>query len=238
MKGSTPSAGSGKNPPGRPLLEGALDLTRPLEKAMRIPGDPPVTIEAGPTWEREGYRLSLISLASHSGTHLDAPRHLFPEGPGLEETPLEALAGPALIHRLPDPPALEAKDVARLGLRQGEALLLKTSLGEADRPAYTPSPGPLVTPGGARALVKAGIRLLGIDYPSIEPLEEPRLEAHKILLGAGVLLLEELDLRTAREGRGILLCFPLLFQGADGAPARVLYLPRPFFPRDHPSRLD
>ncbi len=233
MKGFTPS------PPDF-SLEGALDLTRPLGKAMVVPGDDPPRLEQGATLEKEGFRLTRLCLGSHTGTHLDAPGHILPQGAGLDELPLAWMAGPARVTALPDPPALGEEEVRRLSLSPGEALLLKTSLGRAPRPAYLPASGPLVTPGGARALAEAGVRLVGIDYPSIEPLESPALEAHRILLSAGILILEELDLEETVPGRGILLCFPLLYPQADGAPARVLYLPGlPRHPvRDNPGGVD
>ncbi len=148
------------------------------------------------------------------------------------------MTGPARVVSLSDPPGFGEEEADALDLERGEALLLKTSLGEAKRPAYQPATGPLVTPGGARALVRAGVRLVGIDYPSIEPLERGNLEAHRILLGAGILLLEELDLRKAQPGRGFLFCFPLLFEDADGAPARVLFRPTPLPARDNPEGVD
>ena len=214
--------------------EEVWDLTRPLEKSMLLPGDPPVRIERTASLEKEGYRLSRLSLASHSGTHLDAPSHILPRGPGLDELPPNWMAGPARVILLPDPPKLGEEEAAALEVEAGEALLLKTSLGEVPRPAYHPATGPLVTPGGARA----GVRLVGIDYPSIEPLERKTLDAHRILLGAGILVLEELDLRKIPPGRGFLYCFPLLFGGADGAPARVLFRSNPPPPRDNPAGVD
>ena len=239
MTGSTLSGPPG----GDSSLEGFFreeirDLTRPLEKSMLLPGDPPVRIERTASLEKEGYRLTRISLASHSGTHLDAPSHILPRGPGLDELPPDWMAGPARVVLLPDPPAFGEEEAAALEVEPGEALLLKTSLGEAPRPAYLPATGPLVTPGGARALVRAGVRLVGIDYPSIEPLERKTLEAHRILLGAGILILEELDLRKTPPGRGFLYCFPLLYGGADGAPARVLFRSLPPRPRDNPAGVD
>ncbi len=239
MTGSTLSG----PPPGASFQEGfsgeeVWDLTRPLEKCMLLPGDPPVGIERTASLEKEGYRLTRISLASHSGTHLDAPSHILPGGPGLDELPLDWMAGPARVVLLPDPPEFGEGEAAAMEVEPGEALLLKTSLGEVPRPAYVPATGPLVTPGGARALVRAGVRLVGIDYPSIEPLEKKTLEAHRILLGAGILLLEELDLREIPQGRGFLYCFPLLFGGADGAPARVLFRSNPPRPRDNQAGVD
>jgi len=164
-------------------------------------------------------------LGSHSGTHVDAPAHFIPGGALLPEVPLELFVGPATVVEL-------GGEVARIdravvaGLRLGEdrrRLLFKTSNSarRLDREEFDPT-YVAFTQDGARALVDAGVGLVGIDYLSVECYGARDFPAHRAFLGAGVPLIEGLDLRGVPPGRHQLHCLPLRIDDTEAAPARVI----------------
>ncbi|MEW6489325.1 MAG: cyclase family protein [Thermodesulfobacteriota bacterium] len=182
-----------------------FDLTHPLGPETPVfPGDEPVRLRASASLAPDGYRAARLELGTHSGTHVDAPAHLLPGGAKLAELPLELWIGPGLL--------LDAGALEGGALPQAERLLL------AGCPDGIP-------PEWARALAGRGLRLLGIDGPSVDPVASRELPAHRALLGAGAVIVENLRLEGAPRGRGTLYCLPLRVEAGDGAPARVLWAP-------------
>lgn len=170
--------------------------------------------------------LSRLELGSHTGTHIDAPRHFLDDGPGVDRLPLDALVGPAWMADAGAAPGdIDAAALAGLGVPAGtERLLLRTHDGSLwERPGFTPDYAG-VADDAARELVARGVRLVGIDYLSIAPSADPA-PTHRVLLEAGVVVVEGLDLRGVAPGAYDLICLPLRIAGADGAPARALLRP-------------
>jgi arylformamidase len=166
--------------------------------------------------------VSRMELGTHAGTHVDAPFHFIPDGAPVEALPLAALVGPARVVGLPDAPAVTAAHVRSWALSGVKRLLVRTR-----------NSGTLLTPGfredfvyvepeAARLLAASGLLLFGWDYLSIERYGSGDFAAHLALLGAGVVLVEGLDLSAVEPGDYRLSCLPLSIVGADGAPARVV----------------
>ncbi len=190
-----------------------LDISRPLSQATPVwPGDPPVIVEPVARVEDGDPAVSRLALGTHTGTHVDPPAHFLPGTATVDALPLDVLMGPAVVAHFDSAPidgaALESmafpEDAARV--------LLKTG---ADAGA--------VTPDGARWLVERGVRLVGADTLSIEP-ETEEYPVHRILLGAGVVIVEGLDLAAVAPGSYELVCLPLRIVGGDGAPARAVLI--------------
>jgi arylformamidase len=165
--------------------------------------------------------VSRLDLGVHTGTHVDAPLHFLPDGAGAETLPLDVLVGPAQVvdaTSLTGP--IDATSLESLDLPSGlERLLLKTPNSELwARDDFTRDFIRL-TGDGARFLVERGVHLVGIDYLSVGD-----QEAHRELLGAGVVAVEGLDFRRVDPGAYTLVCLPLLVVGSDGAPARAILL--------------
>lgn len=190
-----------------------LDITRPLGPQTTIfPGDPPVSLTPALDPRRgDPARVTRLVTGTHAGTHVDAPCHLAGLRGGVETLPLEALIGPVQVIETAGR-AVRPSDVARIPPRAPRRVLFRGS--------------PVVLPAAARALARAGIVLVGTDGLSVDPLDDPGLPAHAVLLGAGVIILEALDLRKAAPGRYELAALPLLLEGCDGAPARVILMRR------------
>lgn len=171
--------------------------------------------------------VSRIEGGVHTGTHLDAPCHFVAGGIGVDRLALDALIGPVRVAHFPDADAIDAAMLDGLALPAGTArLLLKTrnselwnDPGHDFRKDYV-----ALTPDAAQWIVGRGIRLVGIDYLSIERFAEPGHRTHTILLGAGVIAVEGLDLRQVAPGDYDLYCLPLKLAGADGAPVRAVLI--------------
>jgi len=204
------------------------DVTLPLSPDLPVwPGDPPVELaRVSDMATGAAFNLTRLCASAHAGTHVDAPAHFLPGGRTIDQLDVAALIGPALVVAVPDVAVVGAADLDALDLPpRVERLLLRT--GNSDRRAAGVAEADLladfvaVTAGGARWLVARGLRLVGIDGPSIAPLDDIATP-HQILLGAGVVVVEGLDLRAAAPGAYGLVCLPLKLAGADGAPARVV----------------
>ncbi|MGE5529132.1 MAG: cyclase family protein [Patescibacteria group bacterium] len=174
---------------------------------------------------REGdCRLSKLTLSAHAGTHVDAPAHFLADGATLDRLPADFFSGPARVAAC-DASVLTAAVVRAARPRAGSFLLFRTPNSMLWRdacfhPAYT-----ALDAGGAEALIAAGVRGVGVDYLSVEPPGSGGA-VHRILLAAGLAVIEGLDLSAAEPGDYDLICLPLRLDGAEGAPARAVLLSR------------
>ena len=189
-----------------------IDVSVPVWPGMITnPGDPKVRLErVSSIADGDVANLSRLDLGVHSGTHVDAPLHFIEGAPGVEALPLDVLVGPCVVVDGLEPAAVP---------RGAERVLFKTPNSRLwEREEFSED---FVKLDGqaARALVERGVRLVGIDYLSIG--DE---EAHHVLLEAGFVVVEGLDLREVEPGEYRLVCAPLKLEGAEGAPARVLLL--------------
>jgi arylformamidase len=202
-----------------------FDISAPISNGMVVwEGDPEVRLErfSAIAWGSLA-NVSRLTFGVHTATHIDTPIHFIEGAPGAEAIPLDALLGPVhVVDATEFSEHLDEADLARLELpRDGERLIFKTRNSELwDLPHFSRDYLGL-TEGAARALVRSGARLVGIDYLSIAPFTDPA-PTHRVLLGAGVVVLEGLDLRRVEPGAYELLCLPLLLEGSDGAPARAI----------------
>jgi arylformamidase len=196
-----------------------IDISVPVRPGMvTYPGDPTVTLERVVSIAEGGVvNLSRLDFGVHSGTHVDAPVHFIEGAAGAESLPLDVLVGPV---RVLDLTAAERLDASAFdGVELQERVLLKTRNSELWERDTFADEFLALTEDGARALIDAGVRLVGIDYLSIG--DEA---AHQVLLGAGVVAIEGLDLRAVEPGEYRLVCAPLKLVGSDGAPARALLI--------------
>jgi len=200
-----------------------IDVTRPLQEGMVCwPGDPPFTIRSSTSGD---CTISRIRTSVHAGTHIDAPVHFIPGGASIEQLELDALCGPALVIQVPEPRDVTADDLAGAPIRRGDRVLFKT----ANEPLWASGvfePGFFaLTRAAAEWLVERAVRLVGIDYLSVDRFDDADKPAHHILLAAGVVLVEGLDLSAVAPGRYELIALPLKITASDGSPARVLLRP-------------
>jgi arylformamidase len=199
------------------------DVSLPIGLELPVwPGDPPVAISRSAGLPA----VSELRLSSHAGTHVDAPAHCLRQGIGVDQLPLAALIGPAWVVHLPGPGPIAAARLAGAGIPAGASrLLIRTdphAARHAGRPAFDPDFAALA-PDAAAWLIARGVRLVGIDAPSIEPFAAAEeFPVHQELLAAGMIIVENLALDGIAPGPYQLICLPLRIIGGDGAPARVV----------------
>jgi arylformamidase len=199
------------------------DITVALcEELPVFPGDPSVKIEPVTMLARgDSANVSRISISTHSGTHLDPPRHFNDHGATIDSLPLSLFIGRALVAEITSIQAIGREELSRLPLEGEERLLLKTNNSRLwDQPGFSGDFAHL-TPEGASYLVEKGVKLIGIDYLSIESLHGEG-EVHRFLLDNGVVILEGLNLTGIAAGGYELICLPLKIRDGDGAPVRAI----------------
>ena len=201
-----------------------FDVTLPISKELIVyPGDPPIKIKRTQTIGKNGakYNLSAFSFGSHTGTHIDAPLHLFQNGLAADHLPLEMLIGPARVVEITSP-RIDEEALQEFDLTADVRLLFKT------RNSYLWGRNEFVqeyvyiTPEAAKYLIKEGIKLVGIDYLSVEKFGSEEPLVHTELLGAGTIIIEGLNLREVEPGDYEMICLPLKVKDSDGSPARIV----------------
>ena len=165
--------------------------------------------------------LSTIAGSPHVGTHADAPLHVHEGWPASDALPLTAFLGEAMVLDMsgagPGPLSLAPDDARLDGV---ERLLLRT--GRTIASGAFPTDWPVLATATAAALAERGMRLVGVDAPSVDERESKSLAVHRALFGGGAYVLENLDLREIREGRYELIALPQRLVGLDAAPVRAI----------------
>lgn len=191
------------------------------------PGDQPFS--CGWTCRRDtgdSVNLAAITSSLHVGTHADAPMHVESGWPTSEGLPVDAFIGPCTVIALPERyPISEDISVEQLRALLGEAtrparILLRTGVTVAS--GVFPGDWPTLSTEAAEWLVQRGLRLWGVDAPSVDRRESKALPVHHVLLGRGAFVLENLDLRSVFPGSYELIAPPIAMVGADAAPVRAL----------------
>jgi len=202
-----------------------IDISVPLRNGMVVwPGDPP--FERTSTLEianGDPCNLSQISTTAHIGTHMDAPRHYLANGAGMETMPMEASIGRARVIEIQDPDAIRITELEPHNLVKGERVLFKTGNSEnCWKTDHFQKKFIYIEPETAHYLTERGVRTVGVDYLSVGGFESGGAETHRILLQAGIWIIEGLNLEHVDSGEYELVCLPLKIVGGDGAPARAV----------------
>jgi arylformamidase len=205
---------------GSPTSSEWLDVSVPIYAGMvHFPENPSIEIDrVSDVGRGDIATVSKLRMGSHTGTHIDAPIHFLPGGSGADEVPLANLIGPSRVIEIHDRDAVKGAELRSQNLDRRERLLFKTLNSERcwNSPQFVPD---FVSIAADAASYLAGLNTLaiGIDYLSVG---SP--ETHRILLQAGVVIIEGLNLAGVTPGRYELVCLPLKILGCDGAPARAL----------------
>jgi arylformamidase len=204
-----------------------IDISLPIHRGMlTYPGDPDVSVtRIVDMTTGEMSNLSVLSMSTHTGTHVDPPLHFLAAGTAIDLLPLEVLIGDVFVADMRGLERIGADELARTELPEDvERLLFLTdrSATWSEPDLAFPSVYPALTVEGATWIVDRGIRLVGIDFLSIEVADDGTFPVHRTLLAAGIPILEGLDLRKAPLGRSTLWCLPLKIRNGDGGPARAI----------------
>jgi ribose 5-phosphate isomerase B len=197
------------------------DITQTVRPGMLMwPGDQKVLFKQ---MEYEGVSsLTQLDLSAHTGTHVDAPAHIISGGKGADQLDLEQMTGLARVCHLPGVQSItriilsdtSLGDVSRLLLRTSNSALLETSSFNQDYVSLTED--------AAEYIVEKGIRFLALDYLSVDEFHASIFPVHRVLMNAGVVIAEGVDLSDVPAGDYEMLCMPLKLNNCDGAPARIV----------------
>jgi arylformamidase len=199
-----------------------IDISPALSARIAVwPGDRPfdaawtMTIAGG-----DSCNVGAVSMSVHTGAHVDAPLHVMEGGAPVDALPLEAFVGPCTVVDVGRAEVITEASIASLDASRMTRVLFKTR-GRAAGAGF-PDCFAHLTPAAASALVRAGARLVGLDTPSADAFTSKEMEAHRILLSAGVAILEGLDLGGVAPGAYELIALPLRLSGLDASPVRAV----------------
>ena len=205
------------------------DISLTISPALPIwPGDPALELEQIESMDRGAHNnVTRISAAVHLGTHVDAPHHFLNDGRTVESLSLDILTGPCYVTHLPD--AIEAITADVLDRTEITPDMKRVLFGTRNSHLWAKGETAFqtefvaITEDGAEWLVEHGVQLVGVDYLSVAPYGDS-VPTHTVLLKAGVVVVEGLDLSQVVRGFYDLYCLPLKIAGSDGAPARAILI--------------
>lgn len=205
-----------------------IDISVPLTDGMvHWPEDPPTKIKRLYDMKKgDDYSLTHLSMAAHTGTHMDAPCHFRKSGISIDKMPLTATIGKARVIEITDKKFITIDEIRPHRIRKGERILFKTS-NSKNRWDNKPFKKDFVhlSTEAAQYLADRQVQTIGIDYLSIGGYDGNVIEVHDIILKAGIWVIEGLNLSRVDPGKYELNCLPIKIAGSDGAPARALIRP-------------
>jgi arylformamidase len=201
------------------------DVSLPIiSGGLVYPGNPEIAIAPQQSLARgAGANVSSLSFGSHTGTHVDAPKHFFDDGVTVDALALDVLMGPAVVVFVGDDcMSVGEKELRMHELKGHTRVLIKTRNSTFVRQHHFRTDYTYLAPEGAEYLVSLGVRLVGVDYLSIEQYHSGHHRTHRTLLERGIIIVEGLDLSGPPMGPYDFRCLPLRLTGLDGAPARAV----------------
>jgi len=204
------------------------DVSVPIrDGGLVYPGNPEIHISLQQSIaEGAGANVSTVTFGSHTGTHVDAGRHFFDAGQTVDQISLATLIGPVTVLEVGQQiAAVTRADLEGHNLNGAERVLIKTrNSGYLTQDPVFHRDYTYLAPEGADYLVQLGVKLVGVDYLSIEQFHSGHHRTHRTLLGAGVVIVEGLNLVDVPAGAYRLCCLPIKLAGCDGAPARAVLI--------------
>jgi arylformamidase len=199
-----------------------IDITHPLSHATAPwPGDIQFHFEFVCRMATgASANVGKFTSGIHSGTHMDAPLHYNDAGLPIDQIDLGMLLGPARVFLAPNTMTLTREHFAGLDGGATPRVLVRTN--HCDDKTKFPSRIPVLAPDVPAWLGAQGVRLIGLDLPSVDQVDDPSMQVHHRLDAANILILENLDLRAAAPGVYDLIALPLKIAGAEGSPIRAV----------------
>ena len=197
-----------------------IDITRKIsENTYVYPGDPTYKSNfISNTMAGDISTVTHISMGTHTGTHIDSPKHFYSNGKSLDKYKLEELCGKAWVVEINRKQEISIEDIENLSIEENDIVLFKTQNFDGIHPINNNTH---ISESTAKYLRDKKIKLVGIDYITIDPIDSTTFPAHQIFLGAGVPILENIDLSNVTEGIYNLYCFPLFIENTEAAPVRA-----------------
>jgi arylformamidase len=170
----------------------------------------------------DAYNFSRLACSSHIGTHIDAPYHFTEGGATIDQVSLQNLIGEALVVEVDVEDRITAQELANIDFETYKRILFKTRNSELLKSEDFTKDYVSLDYSAAALLVENNVRVVGIDYLSIEEFETDEHPVHKLLTGNDVIIIESLDLSAIEPGAYFMVALPLKLRNSDGAPARVV----------------
>jgi len=201
-----------------------IDISVPVSETMITwPSDPEPQFQWDNTMAQgASSNTSRFSMGSHNGTHVDAPLHFVEGAAPIDEVALDILIGPARVLDMTGKDVITAEDLKNAPLDAAERILFKTDASAFWADDYFHETFPHLDDEAARQLVEMNVKLIGVDYLSVEQYRGRGRQTHKILLGGGIVLVESVNLSGVEPGGYELICLPIRMKGMEAAPARAL----------------
>jgi arylformamidase len=204
------------------------DVSVPIANGMPVwPSDPPLQLTSQGHLSRDKthtVQVTRIEMGSHTGTHIDAPFHFVEGGRRLEDISLNEMVGPAMVVQIQGVPSIQRKHLTPVNWTDVRRVLFKTDNSTHWNDGTFYEEFVFLEPDAAEFLVQQGVRLVGIDYLSIDPYKSEKHPAHFVLLPRNVIIVEGLNLSGVEPGPYQMVALPLNLQSGDGAPARVILI--------------
>jgi len=206
----------------------SVDLSHVIQHDMPVfPGTPAPSLESGASIASDGYREKRLHFSSHTGTHMDAPAHILPHGKTLDQFSIEKFAGAACVLNVRE---LAGQEIGLTNLHQyknqiaaAEFVLLRSGWSSRWGSTAYFADFPTLTPEAAEWLVTCGLKGIGVDMISVDPMASKDLPIHNILLKAELVIIENLTNLDRLPATGsFLACYPLRILEADGSPVRAV----------------
>jgi len=207
---------------------GWIDVSVPIRSGIvHWPGDPEVIIGRMLKMERgDNCNVSTISMSSHTGTHVDAPYHFIEKGDGIHDMAFTTMIGKARVIEIKDRHCIKPEELKPNKIQKGERVIFKTkNSARCWNVDKFVEDFVYLSTESVKYLVNKRVRTIGVDYLSVGGYNKNIDEVHKLLLGAGIWIIEGLDLSRVRQGDYDLICLPLNIINGDGAPARAILRP-------------
>lgn len=200
-----------------------IDISWPLDASTTAYKDKKtIAFNTIKTREADGALESVITLSTHSGTHIDAPAHFLDRGVTIEQVPLDQLMGECKVVDLSHVKnAITAQDLQDCELEEGDMVLFKTSNSLLSPTAPFKKDFVYLDASAARYLIDCGVELVGLDYLGIER-DQPGHETHHLLMNAKIAIVEGLRLANVEQDIYLLVCLPLAVIGLEASPARAI----------------
>ena len=207
-----------------------IDISYPISKDMIYwPHDPvPPSVESN-TFSPEDATITMsqMTINSHHGTHIDAPRHFIPDGKTIDQMPLDAIMGPARVIEIKDTVSIKPEELEAHNIQAGERILFKTVNSSYYQKGKFFEDFVHISSRAAHYLKDKKVAVIGIDYLAIGSFRDRvnLIEVHKVLVGSEIWVIEAINLSAVKAGNYEIICLPIKIKDGDAAQARAILKP-------------
>lgn len=207
-----------------------IDISIPLRKGMVHWPTDPVPPDVDFMHHQDGDKqitTSQVTINSHHGTHIDAPRHFNPKGTSIDKMPLETIMGPVRVIGIKDTESIKPQELEAYDIQPGERILFKTKNSSYYKLNKFVEDFVYISNEAAHYLLEKKVSVIGIDYYAIGSFRdrESLVEVHEVLVGNGIWAIEGLDLSAVEPGNYEIICLPVKIEGGDAGWCRPIIRP-------------